>query len=210
MFIHYLQELNLWKDDQLNYAFGTPERAYKKEPAETGSQAAPQVLSTDQKTHRINIVTKSGYLWDTRQKEAIEKGNLVHDIMAQIRTREDIDFAINNLLNHGIMDSHQAELLKTQITTVVNHPKLSSYFEPNLTIYNERDIITEQNTVFRPDRLVINSNNEAVIIDYKTGAENTTHRQQLQLYQDVIEQMHYKVIKKFLVYFNAEPLILEA
>ena len=210
MFIHYLQELNLWNDDQQNYAFGTPERTHKKEPAKTGLQAAPQVLSTDQKTHRINIVTKSGYLWDTRQKEAIEKGNLVHDIMAQIRTREDIDFAINNLLNHGIMDSHQAELLKTQITTVVDHPKLSSYFEPNLTIYNERDIITEQNTVFRPDRLVINSNNEAVIIDYKTGAENTTHRQQLQLYQDVIEQMHYKVIKKFLVYFNAAPLILEA
>ncbi len=56
--------------------------------------------------------------------------------------------------------------------------------------------------ILRPDRIVINSNNEAVIIDYKSGLEDKKHMQQLQSYQDVLEDMRLKVTKKILVYIN--------
>ncbi|MBQ0768187.1 MAG: PD-(D/E)XK nuclease family protein, partial [Bizionia sp.] len=70
------------------------------------------------------------------------------------------------------------------------------------TIYNERDIITKTGKVLRPDRLVINTNNEVVIIDYKTGLFNPKHQHQLQDYQDVLEDMQFTVIKKLLIYIN--------
>ena len=43
----------------------------------------------------IKVVTKSGFLWDTHQQEAIEKGNLIHNIMSKIKTKEDIEIVFN-------------------------------------------------------------------------------------------------------------------
>ena len=55
--------------------------------------------------------------------------------------------------------------------------------------------------------MLVNSKNEAVIIDYKTGTENKKHEQQLQLYQDVLEDMKITVKKKILVYTNDDILV---
>ena len=56
--------------------------------------------------------------------------------------------------------------------------------------------------VLRPDRIVINSNNNIVIIDYKTGAEDKHHQQQLQLYEAILNDMGFNVKNKILVYVN--------
>ena len=50
--------------------------------------------------------------------------------------------------------------------------------------------------------MVINSENKAVIMDYKTGLEDKKHAQQLQSYQDVLEDMNIEVKKKILIYIN--------
>jgi RecB family exonuclease len=61
--------------------------------------------------------------------------------------------------------------------------------------------------ILRPDRVIINAKNEAVIIDYKTGLEDKKHAQQLQTYQDVLEQMNIKVKRKILIYINNDILV---
>ena len=202
MFIHYLQHLNVWKNSQLTYSFGNPVREHKKSILPKRPKAALEFISTNKKDHNIKIVTKSGLLWDTHQEKAIEKGNLVHEIMSQILTKDDIDIIIENYTNQGIINNQQAKSLKTNVLNIVQHPILSTYYGENQTIYNEQDIITNQNIVLRPDRVVINSNNEAVIIDYKTGTADKLYKQQLQLYQDLLESMGYSVMGKFLVYIN--------
>ena len=92
---------------------------------------------------------------------------------------------------------------------IVNHPKLETFYNTNDTIYNERDIITKDGIILRPDRVVINIKNEAVIIDYKTGVEDKKHAQQLQLYQDILQDMKITVKKKILVYINDDILVKE-
>ena len=61
----------------------------------------------------------------------------------------------------------------------------------------------------RPDRLNINQQNEVVILDYKTGASNVNHKEQLNVYQSIIEEMNYKVMKKLLIYINDIVEIIE-
>ena len=43
-----------------------------------------------------------------------------------------------------------------------------------------------------------------MLIDYKTGKHQKIHTQQLLEYQDIIEEMNLKIIKKILVYINDE------
>ena len=61
--------------------------------------------------------------------------------------------------------------------------------------------------ILRPDRIVI-SENEACIIDYKTGKENTPkYQQQMKDYQWALEKMGYQKIKKLLVYIDDLKII---
>ena len=209
LFIEYLKSINEWEDSKLTYSFGNVKRTVEKKPTEKETQIQQQFISTAKEAHSIKVVTKSGLLWDTAQKEAIEKGNLVHNIMSKINTTDDIDSAINDFTNTSSINKEQATILKTIVNEIVNHSKLRDYYTLNYTIYNERDIITTEGIVLRPDRVVINPNSEAVIIDYKTGLEDKKHAQQLQSYQDVLEQMNLKVVKKILVYINDDIQIKE-
>ena len=56
--------------------------------------------------------------------------------------------------------------------------------------------------MLRPDRVVVNSNNEATIVDYKTGLQDSKHKEQLYDYQLVLEEMNVVVIQKILIYIN--------
>ncbi|UKM65424.1 UvrD-helicase domain-containing protein [Flavobacteriaceae bacterium GSB9] len=203
--ISYLQHLGIWQDSKTSYTFGSPkktETTTKKIQKSTNYQE--DFISSARDDHNIKVVTKSSFLWDTAQKEAIEKGNLIHDIMAQIKTIADVDFVINDFFSTSVINSEQARHLKETISGIIEHPKLSEYFTTAYKTYNERDIITQNGIILRPDKVAINSKNESIIIDYKTGAEDKKHTQQLQLYQDVLEDMGFKVNKKILVYINED------
>lgn len=202
LFIKYLQHLGLWNDSELKYSFGNSERTVENLSVSNETIIQQQFISTSKEEHNIKVVTKSGFLWDTNQENAIEKGNLIHDIMSHIETKNDIDAVVVDFINTAIINPEQASTLKETITQIVEHPKLRAYYTSKNTIYNERDIITKEGLVLRPDRVVINSNLEVIIIDYKTGIEDKKHLQQLQLYQDVLEDMNLLVKKKILVYIN--------
>ena len=202
LFIEYLKEIGVWDDSLLNYSFGNPTRNIHSIEVKQDMIVQQEFISTDKGTHNIKIVTKSGLLWDTTQQDAIEKGNLIHNIMSHIKTPDDINLAINDFINTSLINTEQSLALKHIVTSIVSHPLLKNYYTSNFTIYNEQDIITKDGLFLRPDRVAVNSKNEAIIIDYKTGAEDKKHQQQLDNYQNVIEEMSYKVTEKILVYIN--------
>src|SRR5690606_39869388 len=103
--------------------------------------------------HQLHIVTSSGYLWDTVQERAIEKGNLIHLIISNIKTKDDIDFVFDVFINSGKLSITQAKELRPIVDGVLNHPQLQHYYESHWIIYNEKDILTKSNLIIRPDRL---------------------------------------------------------
>lgn len=202
LLINYLKHHNHWDNSVTNYTFGKPIRTVASGKDIPIAIEQQEFISTPKKNHGIHIITNSGYLWDTVQQEAIEKGNLIHNIMSQIKTEHDIPFVISNFVATGIISDLQADDLSPIIKNIVAHPKLSYLFEPEHIIYNEKDIITKQGQMLRPDRLVINSSNDVVIVDYKTGNPTKKHADQLEIYSDALKEMGFKNIKKTLIYIN--------
>jgi ATP-dependent exoDNAse (exonuclease V) beta subunit len=201
LFINYLTYLGLWNDTDLTYSFGNFEKTQESQSEKTQIQEL-EFFSTAKEDHNIKIVTNSGYLWDSSQQEAIEKGNLIHNIMSHINTKKDIDDVLNNFMESSIINIDQSIILKRIALEIIEHPHLKDCFISEHIIYNERDIITKEGQILRPDRVVINSKKEAIILDYKTGQEDKSHIQQIISYQDVLESMNFRVVKKFLVYIN--------
>ncbi|WP_299121542.1 UvrD-helicase domain-containing protein [uncultured Winogradskyella sp.] len=201
LLISFLQQQGKWLDNQLRYSFGV-QKTYKHILKAEEYLEPLNLISVPKEDHNLSIITKAGLLWDTQQEIAIERGNLVHLVLSKIRTRQDFDFAFNDLLVSGDITKDNIDDLKNLVLKVIEHPQLNIYFEDSFTIYNERDIITSSGQLLRPDRININSKNEAVILDYKTGDSESYHNAQLKDYEAVLNQMNLKVTNKILVYIN--------
>ena len=65
-------------------------------------------------------------------------------------------------------------------------------------------MVQKEKGTIKPDRIVVNKNKEALLLDYKTGLPNSKYKYQLENYQMAIEKMGFKVLKKALVYIGVE------
>ncbi|TXD83772.1 AAA family ATPase [Subsaximicrobium wynnwilliamsii] len=202
LLIHYLKAEHLWNPDQLQYEFGERAKPSEAKHETSNTKTAALFISTKKEDHHLSILSNSGFLWNTQQAAAIERGNLVHDIMSHIKTKADVDDTLEDYLTSGVINDLQYAQLSNDIKSIIQHKLLAPYYEAGLKVLNERDIISKNGSILRPDRIVINSNREVAIIDYKTGLLNPKHKEQLYEYQNVLEEMGYKVIKRILIYIN--------
>ena len=200
VFVHYLKEKHLWSDTQTVYSFGKLVNHIPKN--KNGTMERPvQYQYSNKENPRFKIITKAGMLWDTAQEEAITQGNLIHHILGLIETEDNVDSVFTDLERKGIIDMESVPLLKKKIRTVVSHDALKGYFSKGNIIRNEKDIITGKGEILRPDRIVI-KNNHATIIDYKTGKQNNTYKEQVNTYAQVLEHMGYTIENKIITYIN--------
>jgi ATP-dependent exoDNAse (exonuclease V) beta subunit len=209
IFINYLKEQNLWQEELLDYSFGNIKRIQKKKPAASLTEIHEKFISTPWQEHNIVLLASASKLWNTEQGKAIDFGNLFHEILSKINTKKEIDTITKQYHQQGFIDEIQLKEIREKIYLVANHPKLTTYFSDEVTIYNEREIVDFDNQVMIPDRLVFNHQNEVTIIDYKTGSSSKEHHQQLLKYERVLKSMHFKVDKKLLVYINDKIDVVE-
>ncbi len=207
-FIHYLESIGQYHEHQYDYSFGSFERISPKPEVSENLHEFNEIISTSWQSHSINIVNNLSLLYDDEVQKSKDYGNLIHEILAHIKTVDDIEGTLQNYSIKGTLTKVQAEEIRQLLVTVVAHPNLVDYFQQNIIIYNEREIFTDQGEIIIPDRVVINTQKEAVIIDYKTGKPDKTHRQQLKHYAHVVAQLNYKVIKNLLVYIG-ETIVVE-
>ena len=199
LLISYLKQIDKW-DGGYEYHFGNPAEDLEEEQPLSGSFSQERFYSSATQEH-VSFITRSGLMWNSRQQEAIEKGQLIHDLFARINTKSDVEWVLENAKNEGLFASEEKENLQNTILQVINHPDLSHFYAEGVNNVNERDIVSETGVLLRPDRLNFSSK-EVSIIDYKTGAENSKHKEQIEVYAEVLQRMNFRVHSKILVYIN--------
>ncbi len=207
--INFLKENGFWSDEKLTYSFGDKRKVSISEKTISTSSIQKEFISNSWRQHNIYMVANSSKLWETAQGKAIEYGNLVHEMLSKIVVKEDVEKVVQHYLQQGFLNSEKTKKLKKLFFDVVCHPKLKNYYSDEVVVFNEQEIVSKDNHIFIPDRLVFNSENEVIIIDYKTGKPAKEYHQQLISYQDLLTSMGLKVIKKLLIYINEEITIEE-
>ncbi len=200
-FINYLEMTGKFDTSKFDYEFGSPIKISENEKISQNPPSFPVVLSTLD-PNNIRIAQRESLMWGTLQQEAIEYGNVVHEILSFINVESDIETAFQKALETGLISADQIEDVRTTIIQIISHPELSVFFDKDVKVLNERTIIRKFATPIKPDRIVVNSQNEVYLLDYKTGLHNPKYLQQLQTYEDAIVDMGFKVLKKALVYIG--------
>lgn len=169
---------------------------------QTDTMVQQSFINSSIENKRVNVVTNESKWWGTTAQEAKSYGNKIHQLLSTVYTEDDVEFVIKSAQNKGLLNKSEIENLQTLLLDIVNHPNLKPYFQHNLLVYNEREILTDLQEIIVPDRIAINSDKEATIIDYKTGVEKQEHVIQINNYAFYVEKMGYRVAAKLLVYIN--------
>ncbi len=199
MFIDYLTQKNLWNPDTLGYNFG--KLPNNKEIDTINTLKSIPYIYTEKDRPSFNIITTSGMLWDTSREDAINTGNLYHNILSSIETKEDVNNAVNKAITAGEINNEDVEVVTSKLKEIINHPELQDFYEGNIIVSNEKEIITKEGKLLRPDRVTIN-NEEATVIDYKTGKKNPRYYQQVYEYCDALKDMGFQIKNKIIIYIN--------
>ena len=202
-FTNYINSKGLYQENKLEYDFGNATKlSISKQHIDT-SKVIP-IVNEILDPKNIKIAQRESLMWGTHQQEAIEYGNLIHEILSFVKTSSDIELALTKAIENGLITFSQKETVNTTINEIVNHPDLIKFFTEGNEILNEQTIIQKEGSTIKPDRMVLTSDNNVLLLDYKTGVHRGKYQQQLDNYQKAIELMGYKVVKKALIYIGKE------
>ncbi len=201
-FIKFLESRFVFDSNVFEYGFGDPLRKSEKIMFADVSRSIESVEKMLDPS-AIRISRKESLMWGTKQQDAIEYGNVIHEILSDVSTADDVEVAISKATESGHITRNDDGRVRSTIQAIIGHHELSDFFTPGRQIYNEQAIIPVSGPILKPDRMVV-VGNELYLLDYKTGAHEAKHVRQLDMYQHAIEGVGYKVVKKALVYIGDE------
>lgn len=154
----------------------------------------------------INIKGASSYNMNEEVAKARDYGILVHYILSKIHTLADLDDVIANAFAVGDITQEESLQISTEVKQLLSIQSIVPYFEAGVKIKNEIEILTADGAILRPDRVVI-INNEAVVIDYKTGKKNSPkYHAQMRDYERALMDLGYSSVKKLLLYIHEQEV----
>lgn len=202
LFIHFLKSIGEYQQDRLSYDFGELIPQTSKKQTSTDQLTIPYIYTNINRPD-FKILALAGTLWDEGLDVAINQGNVIHYILGAIFTITDLDRAVQMALQKGLIKEQEVNGIKEIVKKVIFHKDLTQFYQNDVEVLNERDLLMADGTVQRPDRVVI-KNKHATIIDYKTGEQNPKYHHQINTYAQSFSNMGYTIDHKIIVYINTE------
>ena len=178
---------------------------YEKSEETSGQVVKHQIQSKFKidSSWQNRLWTQMSFKHERHGDNALQKGILIHDLMGEVNHHEDVNSVIENALDQGRISPSESAYYNALLFEVVQHPDLKAYFDRELIVYNECDILVPKKSFVRPDR-VVKTKTHWAIIDYKTGKYSAKHESQINRYAELINEMYHQDCKQFLVYINEE------
>ncbi|MDI3527464.1 MAG: hypothetical protein PWR03_1647 [Tenuifilum sp.] len=138
---------------------------------------------------------------ESNTESDLQHGIAMHAILSKIITLNDIDNAVDWAIQNGYLDTNQKQEVVGSLKSILNESPYKEWFSDKWEVKTEASIINTDGSVYRPDRVLINSK-QAVIIDFKFGFPASKHKKQVQLYKKLLTDMGYDDVKGYLWYFQ--------
>ena len=121
------------------------------------------------------------------------KGIVLHDILAHVNVKSDIDPAVEDAVLAGVISADEAGAVKELLYDRIDSVEAEGWFsDENESVFNEIEFIGSNGKVYRADR-VMKVGNTVRIIDYKFGEHDDDYEKKLIEYADAWKSMGYNV-----------------
>ena len=147
-----------------------------------------------------------------RQKEYIQLGSVLHNVLSSIRTSDDVESVLWQLEQDGILYG-DGELARPKLASLLRQrlasPQVAEWFRPGRwQLFNECNIlsidpVTGRVVERRPDR-VMTDDEQTIVVDFKFGREREEYHTQVRQYMSLLTTMGHRNVKGYLwlIYTN--------
>ena len=188
------------QENQLIYEWGNPLDQSIKAKKASNNQGETVQSSTAYPYEQKLVLQMS-------RTEELESARLlglrIHDLLGKINYQEEIESVLTEAYLQGEIAQEEQIKLSSLFNELMQSEVLSHFFTRDYKVLNEKAILIPQQGVLRPDRVGI-GDNDACVIDYKTGKEKPEHALQVKAYAAWIEKITQKKVNKFLVYLDVK------
>jgi len=193
-----------FKDDKL--VVGERKKKEKTEETIEKIEELTSMTSTNWRA-KINISKQYQDLWGEKSKGGkIAYGNLIHNIMAQVNSEKDIEQSVSDFTEQGMISLNEQEFYKNEIAEILKIPGVENWFLPDNLVANEKEIISKDGSLYRPDKIIM-LKDKTIVLDFKTGEKRKSYAKQLDNYGQLLSDMNYPNIEKYLLFTKERELV---
>ena len=207
-FLQNQKEHQVPGDGALVYRFGDPEFMKPKKKKEEDEKKALKTESVASDWFRkISVDANPTLAWQSKSDKLSprEFGELVHQILAKIRTAADMERVLSPYLSDGTINQETADWIREKFLQMTQNPQIALAFDPSAKVKTECEIfyLPSETGVIRLDRYA-ELPDVIYLIDYKTGKEDKKHNGQVREYVKALTEMTDKEIRAYLVYLSED------
>ncbi|HET8860641.1 UvrD-helicase domain-containing protein [Marivirga sp.] len=212
--LEFAEKQDNWNEDELKLTIGEESdfalmAKDKEEKTETFSTAS--VNLTYYESHnwqdKLQIKHSQTLKLDDSGLSKTDLGIYVHDIFSKLNDLAELPALLERvkaekMLNREDYDSIQ-KLVKDNLHL---ESELLPWFETDWQVKTEVPVLLTDGSLIRLDRVLIRDN-EAQILDFKTGKKSDQDKKQLNFYRNTLKKMGYEKVTAHIAYLN--PLEIE-
>lgn len=154
---------------------------------------------------RLKISAEHIHIELEGEKAPQQYGDLLHELLAQIDNSNELEPVLKQYHLNGIINTKEQELIQHKLVTLLDKPEVSRFFDANYKSRREAALFTSAGNLIRPDRVVY-FEGEIAVVDFKTGAKNEKHQEQVLNYCHAIASTTALPVKGYLLYTELEKL----
>ncbi len=186
-------------ENSISFLLGEPSSAIQK-----GEEAGKSFLIDHFRVNPnkpLDSLRKSDKQFDTAEyRISAKQGRIVHELLAEICSKSDIDHIVEKFAANGLIESAAIQKTKELLHEMVEQYPYA--FPGKSFTLNERDLSDNSGHIYRPDRMVFDSNNQWRIIDFKTGSKSSEHKKQVEHYANLLSDSGFEVESAHIFYVN--------
>ncbi|MDD6928279.1 MAG: UvrD-helicase domain-containing protein [Porphyromonas sp.] len=154
-------------------------------------------------------------------QDAVRNGLFLHALLSEIDylDHDELLKLLDMKCLQGLIPQEQRDTLAKLLEQALTDPMIAEYYDRSSgwQVINERSIVrlsqdadeTRQARIERPDRILYDdTEQQAVIIDYKSGDEaqqhTSRHKHQLRSYRKALLESGFQTVRAYLLYLSAE------
>jgi ATP-dependent exoDNAse (exonuclease V) beta subunit len=179
----------------------------------------PQVRSKEGKVTQLrwdyqnwtNLLQVKKYAVDfslegMEQRKKRDFGLLVHEILEKAASLAEARLQLKNLYFEGRITKEVSLSVERQMEELFNQGQFASWFDPEDTLLTEQGILLPGGKQKRPDKIILREN-EAIVVDFKTGDEYGKYEKQVREYMSLVQALSRKPTKGYLCYLESGKIV---
>lgn len=140
----------------------------------------------------------------------LDRGKLLHELFATIRTKKEAIPAVQKFVSDGLIKLEEKDEYTNYVQDALTHPMVQEWYSGKYRLFNECTILFKEGEGIevlskRPDRVMLDDG-AMIVVDFKFGKPEKKYNQQVEMYCQLLREMGYQNISGYLWYVDEKRI----